>query len=98
MHACTGSLNFARHFRKLLLDCRESLAEFKSEIAEEMSSHKVDPILAWKKVALSAILGAVIGACLGSRCNACGLALTAGAFAVKFTCAWKSESKNTGTK
>ena len=87
-----SSLNYARHFRKLLYDCRESLAEFESEIAEEMRSNKIDPILTWKKVALAATLGAVIGACLGSGCAACSLALKAGAFAVVFTCAWKSES------
>ena len=94
----TGSLNFARHFSKLLLDCRESLAELKSEIAEEMASHKADPILTCKKIALSVILGAVMGACLGSGCIACGQALAAGTFAVRFTCAWKSESNNTRTK
>ena len=87
------TLAFAWHFGRLLSDCKESLSELEEEIVKEMRDGQIDPILTWKKAALAGIAGAVIGACLGSGCTACVLALSGGSFAIKLTCEWKSESK-----
>lgn len=88
-----GSLAFALLFGRLLFGCKESLAELEEEIAKEMRSGQIDPILAWKKAALAGIAGAVIGACLASWCTACVFALSGGSFAIKLACEWKSESE-----